>query len=156
MPQPLREHILTHPASAKPYDCGECDLRFFFRMELHHHLLGHRASKEKSGEREASLGKGSGSGSSSGEHPCPHCPKSFASLSALQGHSHVHMGSSSPAAACPTCGKAFASPAKLRAHVKLHSPASPTLPAHQPAHLHPCPVCNKAFSRLPTSFPPLF
>ncbi|KRY16156.1 Zinc finger protein [Trichinella patagoniensis] len=70
-----------------------------------------------------------------GSHPCPHCSKVFHSPSALQGHSHVHMGSRIHQ--CSKCQREFPTAAKMRNHQRQHSGDKP----------FPCEVCGRYFSR---------
>ncbi|KRZ21361.1 Zinc finger protein [Trichinella pseudospiralis] len=70
-----------------------------------------------------------------GSHPCPHCSKVFHSPSALQGHSHVHMGSRIHQ--CSKCQREFPTAAKMRNHQRQHSGDKP----------FPCEVCGRFFSR---------
>ena len=129
MAHPLSQHMVTHSAEEKPYDCPFCDQRFFFRSELDNHVLSHQRPVSQSmplppppltratpqtnfppspspgprvqqevpapklqPEHKNGKDKNSGTHGSNGTaFPCPHCPKVFGSLSALQGHSHVHM-----------------------------------------------------------------
>ncbi|KFD56318.1 hypothetical protein M513_02773 [Trichuris suis] len=70
-----------------------------------------------------------------GTHPCPHCSKVFNSPSALQGHSHVHMGSRIHQ--CSKCKREFPTAAKMRNHQRQHSGDKP----------FPCEVCGRFFSR---------
>lgn len=49
---------------------------------------------------------------------CPKCPKRFSSLSALQGHSHVHMNTK--LFKCDKCGQTFATTSRLHQHKLKH------------------------------------
>jgi hypothetical protein len=83
-------------------------------------------------------------------HACRNCSKSFGSLAALQGHSHVHMTPVSNWHAhariicvqvrnhhCHHCEKSFTTAAKLRNHQRQHRDGSPFY----------CHICGKSFSR---------
>ncbi|VDO93237.1 unnamed protein product [Soboliphyme baturini] len=100
-----------------------------------------------------------GYSSAVGSHPCPHCPKVFNSLNAVQGkrlrprhfsyvdrylqrtrfaflgHSHVHM--SVKIHHCGKCKKVFPTAAKLRNHQRQHNGDKP----------FPCDLCGRFFSR---------
>ncbi|CAF4792951.1 unnamed protein product [Pieris macdunnoughi] len=42
----LQRHLPEHPAATRPYDCGRCGLKFFFRAELDNHALIHLEEAE--------------------------------------------------------------------------------------------------------------
>ncbi|VVC91973.1 unnamed protein product [Leptidea sinapis] len=42
----LQRHLPEHPTASRPYDCGRCGLKFFFRAELDNHALIHLEEAE--------------------------------------------------------------------------------------------------------------
>lgn len=103
---PLMQHMLkAHSFDERPYDCANADCRqkFFFRAELDNHMLtvhlsplgnGSQPQEKSESNREGKIKRinnSTASMSNFASFPCPNCAKVFSSLSALQGHSHVHM-----------------------------------------------------------------
>lgn len=75
-----------------------------------------------------------------GIYQCPNCPKSFQSMSALQGHSHVHMNTVKEHH-CDQCKRTFQTAAKLRNHQRQHVT---TNLGDKPFMCH---LCGRYFSR---------
>uniref|UniRef100_A0A5S6QD66 C2H2-type domain-containing protein n=1 Tax=Trichuris muris TaxID=70415 RepID=A0A5S6QD66_TRIMR len=94
-----------------------------------------RNNSSESRRPSRTAGNGNLKAAQQGSHPCPHCPKVFNSPSALQGHSHVHMGSRIHQ--CSKCKREFPTAAKMRNHQRQHSGDKP----------FPCEVCGRFFSR---------
>lgn len=42
----LQRHLPEHAAAPRPYDCGRCSLKFFFRAELDNHAFVHLEEAE--------------------------------------------------------------------------------------------------------------
>uniref|UniRef100_A0A914W6X8 C2H2-type domain-containing protein n=1 Tax=Plectus sambesii TaxID=2011161 RepID=A0A914W6X8_9BILA len=154
--QPLQQHMFTHSLDDRPYDCSQCDQRFFFRAELQNHQFSHPptlrsidvkqvdelenvqstaspAASQRS--HSAEKNKCDSNKKSSADHRCSRCLKVFSSLSALQGHSHVHMNNRLHR--CDKCGLGFTTPSKLITHKRRHSGEKPFM----------CRICDRNFSR---------
>lgn len=48
MSQTLEAHISEHDSQQCPYDCDECEQRFFFPSELENHSLWHASANQTS------------------------------------------------------------------------------------------------------------
>ncbi|CAD5209197.1 unnamed protein product [Bursaphelenchus xylophilus] len=69
-----------------------------------------------------------------GPFVCPKCPKIFPSMSALQGHSHIHVKRRHP---CDKCKQCFSTTARLIAHRKRHLGERDVK----------CQICDQCFER---------
>ncbi|KAH7708073.1 zinc finger protein [Aphelenchoides avenae] len=123
-----------------------CGQQFDDAQELSVHTLEHLkdAAEGGSGTSVGMPSFGSPGGASGSRHrpvqyggsfKCPKCPKSFPSLSALQGHSHVHMGTRSYR--CDKCTQCFSSAGRLVAHQKRHAVEKDVR----------CQICDERFPR---------
>lgn len=73
-----------------------------------------------------------------GERPfvCEHCPKAFATRSGLDLHVRRHLGVKPYA--CPVCDRRFVENSNLRVHMRTHTGEKP----------HRCSLCDRSFARV--------
>ncbi|XP_070210970.1 zinc finger protein ZFP2-like isoform X2 [Littorina saxatilis] len=120
-PDALKNHQRGLHGTEKPFSCEECGMMFGFYHSYKLHRLKHSGARP---------------------HSCPHCAKSYLTVSHMKAHidrAHVGSGGRGGRGAanyqCETCGRAFTSATGLKMHSFRHS-------NNKPFH---CTVCSKGF-----------
>ncbi|KAI6182170.1 hypothetical protein M3Y97_00351500 [Aphelenchoides bicaudatus] len=125
----LAAHILQHTFEASTVDSDtngafvcQCGEKFEDAAELQIHSLVHL--KEVTSLEE----------SKQDSFICSKCSKTFSTLSALQGHSHIHINRKFQ---CKQCRQCFSSHNRLQSHLKRHSTEKQVK----------CQICDKLFQK---------
>ncbi|XP_054720723.1 zinc finger protein 423-like, partial [Uloborus diversus] len=133
-PHLLQRHMLDHGLEARPYDCPECQQKFFFRAELENHSFVHVWENVNRLSSSNAVTKGTGNGErSSLLYECSKCPCVFGNAIDLGKHqrSHGHDVTIKQESidrmsnVCPTCGMEFNSKDDLRGHMMLIHSSTP-------------------------------
>ncbi|XP_034117293.2 zinc finger protein 726 [Drosophila albomicans] len=119
----------------KRFMCDKCPQRFFWRRNLHAHLVEHKNKQEI--------------------YPCDQCSRSFQDKSAVTKHKLMHHDGSHELIPCRWCTRTFYRPALLHKHVKRHGftgedlPLAETLLAYAAKSSGPksiiCKLCDMQF-----------
>ncbi|KAG8183969.1 hypothetical protein JTE90_007402 [Oedothorax gibbosus] len=122
----LQKHMIEHGLDSRPYDCSECESKFFFRAELDNHSFVHASSWD--GRNNATT-KENGDISHRLLYECPKCPSIFHSFVELARHQRSsHNGSTSlkqepgngrSQVPCPESGMEFQASEDVKGHLVL-------------------------------------